>query len=90
MLVRGVNDVGGDGEVVVQELCGQRAVREDPPTLAAARNTNSGFSCAKNAPTAAWSRRSSSALVRVTICVYPSARSRRTMALPTMPRCPAT
>ena len=61
-----------------------------PPTLAAARNTYSGFSSSKNFSTASWRHRSNSLCVRVTIFVYPCLCSSLTIADPTMPRWPAT
>src|ERR1700756_4672322 len=60
-----------------------------PPTLAAARNTACGFFLVNQSNTAAWSRRSSSARPAVRISTS-SLASRRMMAAPTMPRCPAT
>src|ERR1700722_8824286 len=60
-----------------------------PPTLAAARNTASGLACASQPSTLARSVRSSwpRSAIRT---VEPSDASRRTMAEPTMPPCPAT
>src|SRR5581483_11544735 len=60
-----------------------------PPTLAAARNTACGFFLANQSNTAAWSRRSSSARLAVRMFTS-SLASRRTIAEPAMPRCPAT
>src|ERR1700753_2984231 len=60
-----------------------------PPTLAAARNTTFGFLLANHANTAAWSQRSSSRRPAVSNSTF-SPASRRTSALPTMPRWPAT
>src|SRR3954465_15771302 len=60
-----------------------------PPTLAAARNTTCGRFAANHRFTADWSRRSSSARPAV-ISLTPSGASRRTSALPTIPRWPAT
>src|SRR5579871_4468196 len=60
-----------------------------PPTLAAARNTACGFFLANQSNTAAWLRRSSSARFAVRSSTF-SAASRRAIAEPAMPRCPAT
>src|SRR6185437_9546985 len=60
-----------------------------PPTLAAARNTACGRFSANQRNTAAWSRRSSA--LRPTVSNSTSSRaSRRSIAAPTIPRCPAT
>ena len=61
-----------------------------PPTLAAASTTYSGLSEAKKASTAAESSSGSSLCVRVSTRAYPSSISRRVIAEPTIPRCPAT
>src|SRR5262249_20209590 len=60
-----------------------------PPTLAAARNTTLGALLANQSNTAAWSRRSRSRRPAVSSSTSSCAR-RRTSALPTMPRWPAT
>src|ERR1043166_5944551 len=60
-----------------------------PPTLAAARKTTCGVLQAKKSDTAAWSRRSNSRRPAVRSSIS-SRASRRTSALPTMPRWPAT
>src|ERR1700754_2338326 len=61
-----------------------------PPTRAAARYTTSMRCELKKSRTADWFVRSSSFELRLTTSTLPSASSRRTMAEPTMPRCPAT
>src|SRR3989304_8407701 len=61
-----------------------------PPTFAAARNAYSGRSRWKKLSTAACNVRSSSARVRVIRFTYPPAVSRRRIADPTSPVCPAT
>src|SRR4051794_33911055 len=61
-----------------------------PPTRAAARKTASGRLAIIQASVTAWSRRSSSSRPTVRISAQPSRARRRTSALPTKPRCPAT
>src|ERR1700761_8175582 len=61
-----------------------------PPTRAAARYTWSMRCALKKSRTADWFVRSSSDELRLTTSTLPSASSRRTIAEPTMPRCPAT
>src|SRR5947209_17460622 len=60
-----------------------------PPTLAAAINTTCGRFAANQPVTAVWSHKSSSRRSN-TISPTSSLARRRTSALPTMPRCPAT
>src|SRR5260221_9420546 len=61
-----------------------------PPTLAAARKTYSGRALRKKPSTAARSARSTSLRTGVSRRVQPARLRRRTMALPTRPRDPAT
>ena len=61
-----------------------------PPTFAAVRITMSGLASAKSLATADSSLRSTRDRSRVSRLVKPSASSRRTSALPTIPRWPAT
>src|SRR6059058_5586555 len=61
-----------------------------PPTFAAARITMSGLASAKNLATADSSLRSRCERSRVSRLAKRSALSRRTSALPTIPRWPAT
>src|SRR5690242_4178751 len=60
-----------------------------PPTLAAARKTTCGDLSANQSNTAAWSHKSSSRRPAVSNSTF-SLANRRTSALPTMPRWPAT
>src|SRR5215469_11370437 len=60
-----------------------------PPTVAAATMTASGRSAAIHSSVGCWRRRSTCPRPTVRIS-QPSPARRRTMALPTMPRCPAT
>src|SRR4029077_5269967 len=60
-----------------------------PPTVAAAMITTSGRWAFIQSSTCCWRRRSTSARAAVSV-VQPSRASRRTIALPTMPRWPAT
>jgi hypothetical protein len=64
--VRGVNDVGLDGEVVADELGRVFVVGMDAADFGRGEKDVVGFSAAKKASTAAWLVRSSSAWVRVT------------------------
>src|SRR5260221_4689414 len=60
-----------------------------PPTVAAATMTTSGRSACIQSSTGCWRRRS--IWLRLTVRIsQPSPAKRRTMALPTMPRWPAT
>src|ERR1043166_1281306 len=61
-----------------------------PPTFAAARTAASGLDCSKKFSTAHLSLRSSCDRSRVSRFVKFSVSSRRTSALPTIPRWPAT
>src|ERR1035438_3481583 len=68
---------------------GRVALAIMPPTVAAARNTTSIFRSPVQASTSAWRSKSSSLREAVAISQL-SRASRRTIADPAIPRCPAT
>ena len=81
------DDVGLDGEVVVQKVRGLGAVRTNPTHLAGLAHLKGLV--AKNACTALWSRRSIFGGPKHEVAM-PASRNARTKADPTMPVWPAT
>ena len=90
MFPRRMDDVGLHHEVFIKELRPVGVVGMDAANFRCGEVDLLGFSFSKNASTACWSVRSSSARVRVIMFEIPFDCKWRTMADPTMPRCPAT